>query len=153
MNNLQYAQQLVVTLLPKISEQLVQVVELLASGSYSAVPRLSRTHKPPAKELAAEVHSYRLKVGKLPDEVFSRIAVFSASEDFYVVDGRRCESANEPLPLEIYLRLGANDQYFFVVECLLHDTEGEKSDLWLFLEYREPGRNPLVPDTIYLGAG
>ena len=153
MNNLQDAQQLVIALVPRISAQLVQVVELLALGNYSAVPRLSSTHKPPAKELAAEVYSYRLKVGHLPDEVFSRIAVFSASEEFDIVGGQRCERANEPVPFEIYLRLGTDDRYFMVVECNLYSVECEKSDLALFLEYREPGRNPLVPDTIYLGGG
>lgn len=153
MNHLQDAQQLVIALVPKISAQLLQVVELLALGNYSDVPRLSRTHKPPAKELAAEVYSYRLRVGQLPDEVFTRISVLSADEDFDIVGGLRYESANEPVPFEIYLRLGTDDRYFMVVECNLYSVEGDKSDLVLFLEYREPGRNPLVPDTIYLGGG
>ncbi|MBP9089626.1 hypothetical protein KBI23_01265 [bacterium] len=153
MNHLQDAQQLAIALIPKINAQLVQVVELLVPGDYSAVPKLSRTHKPPAEELAAEVNSYRLKVGQLPDEVFSRIAVLSANEDFDVVGGRRCECANKPLPLELYLRLGNDDQYFITVECSLYDMQGEKSDLVLFLEYRDPGRNPFIPDTIYRGSG
>lgn len=153
MNDLKDTQQQAITLVPKIRAQVVQVVNLLALGDYSAVPRLSRTHKPAAKELADEVYSYSLKVGHLPDEVFSRIAVFSASEAFDIVGGQRCARANEPVPFEIYLRLGTDDQYFMVSECNLYNVEGEKSDLVLFLEYREPGRNPLVPDTIYLGGG